>query len=165
MRSMRILVALIAGLLLTGSAYAQTSLNSTTLSAAITATQTTFTVASTANITAISSASQGTGLFIPATGELMAVVSIPVSGTVTVRRGIDRTRPWPAANSATVVITQPGSVIDYDPSGPCTGAATPRFRQMINLVTGTVNVCLLAGTWQGRNQVPITQPTTVVLTP
>lgn len=160
MKHLTFILALTLGLLVAGrSASAQTSLNSTTLSAAITATQTRFLVASTANITA------GDGLFIPTTGELMSVVSIPLSGTVIVRRSVSPTRPFPAATSALAVITKTGSTVDYDKTGPCTGAAVPLYLQSINLLTGTVSVCLLSGTWQGRNAIPITQPTTLVLTP
>lgn len=159
-------LALLIGLLASVPSFAQTALNTTTLSAAITPTQTTFVVGSTANITASGSTGAGTQLWIARTGELMRVVSIPVSGTVVVARAVSPTRPFAAASGATVVIVPSDATRDYDFQGPCnTAATTPKYRAYVNVRDGDLNVCLLSGSWQQRSELQLTIPTTLVVTP
>lgn len=148
----KLIYALIAILTVTAAPVAaQTVANTTTLSAAIDANVTTFRVASTSNIT-VTSTANSTGLFIPQTGEYMQVLSVPASGTVTVRRGISPTRPYAAPSSATVIIvTSPDMLIAYDPAGACTrGSGLARYSPVLNLATGMVWVCR-SSLWQGTS--------------
>lgn len=156
----RILLTLTALLLGLVSVSAQTSLTSTTTSAAVTRLATTFQVASATGITAGT-----TGLFAPATGEFMQVTGL--SGTtVTVVRAAQGAYPAaPIASGATIIVVPPnGSFAGVNPRGSCTGVNTPQFFQLINLLTADVNVCLAAGTWEARNGLPLNYDTTVVLT-
>ena len=139
---------LAVGVLILGGSVAlsaQTILNETTLTNALTdVTTTTFILGSTSNVTAGT-----TGLFIPLTGEYMTVTTIPVSGTVTVSRGASGTRPMLAPAAARVVITQVGSVINYDPGGACTrGTGIARFSPVINLANGVMWICRTS-LWRG----------------
>lgn len=155
-------LTLLAGLLLTGvPAQTQTALNTTTLSAAISATTTSFLVASTTNITANTN-----GLFLPATGEFMTVTAVPVSGRVNVIRGAGGVPAAPAAASATVVITTSQSSVGRRLEGPCTrGTGDAAVLPRVFLSEGTLFVCLTAtGAWteydvrprvQGSAPVPI----------
>lgn len=144
--------ALLIGVALVAApAQAQTILNTTTLSAAIDATQTTFVVGSTSNIT-VASTANATGLFLPQTGEYMSVLAVPQSGTVQVRRGVAPTRPFAAPTSATVIIvTSPRALVNYDPYGACTrGSGLAAFSPLLNLTSGTVWVCR-SSLWQGTH--------------
>lgn len=128
---------------------AQTIQTSTTLSAAVTSTAaTTITVASATGISRNS-----TSLFFPISGEVMSVNG--VSGTIiSVSRGANGTRAYTLANSATVLVLQTGSTVDYDPGGSCTrGQGLARFSPVVNTVTGNVWVCT-SGTWAGTNLRP-----------
>lgn len=161
MRS-NILLLVTALLLAAVPVTAQTSLTSTTAGAAVTSVSATIIpVASATGITAGS-----TGLFVPITGEYMDVTA--VNGTnITVVRGTGGLGAWPIASGAAILVVPIGASIQggrANPQGSCTGANLPRYAQIVNTFTGDVNVCLLAGTWQQRNAIPKTQPTTLVLT-
>lgn len=160
MRAIRLILLVAAVLGFTVTAQAQTALTSTTASAAVTnLAATSLTVASATGITAGS-----TGLFVVTTGEWMTVTS--VSGTtIGVNRGQGPLGPWPIANSALILIVPYAAQSYTNKYGDCsTGANIPQYFQFVNIATGDVNVCQLSGTWQQRNGLPITRPTTVVLT-
>lgn len=169
MKILTLVLALI-GSLFAVPTEAQTILNTTTLAAAIDASQTTITVASTSNIT-VASTANATGLFVPLTGEYMSVISVPVSGTVQVRRGVSPTRPYLAPTSSVVIIvTSPAALVDYTPGGACTrGSGIARYSPLIDLKTGDVWVCRsITGNspqWQSANLRPFTAGSTPPFTP
>lgn len=139
-RSILITAALVA---LASPVFAQTILNTTTLSAAIDNTQTRITLGSTANIAVTGVTSPQVWLFVPQSGELMAVLNVPSSGVVQVVRGTGPTRAYAAPTSATVIIvTSPQAVIGYTPQGTCTrGSGLFLYSPLINANTGEVVVC------------------------
>lgn len=133
MKTLRIFsVALLAALLLVAQPYAQTALNSTTLSAAVTATATTVSVASASTIVA------GHRLFVDK--ELMTVSS--VSGTsLRVLRGQAGTAASAHASAALVYTGAPerfGSATS--PTGSCT-RASERYLPRIVPAAGEVWDC------------------------
>lgn len=151
-------VAILLGLAL--PATAQSNLNTTTLSAAVTATQNTVVVASATGITA-----KTTSLWLPATGELMRVRAVS-STTITVDRG-GGTGAHQNAASATVVVVPDEATIN-GPSGTlfgsCTGANARRYYQILNPDQNVLYVCMLGGTWQGRQGTPLVVNHTLVIT-
>lgn len=153
-------LVLVIGLGFALPATAQTVLTTTTLGAAINGyptnpAQRTVTVASATGITAGT-----TGLFLPGTGEYMAVTN--VSGLViSVIRGSDGTRAWPAPTSSTVFITQSGSTTKYTPYGACTrGTGLATFQPIINTRTADLAICSLVGAWRVTNQLQLVAPST-----
>ena len=142
----------------------QTVLNTTTNTNALNDSDLTFVVGSTTNITA------GDSLFVPRTGEVMAVLSIPRSGTVTVRRGAagPSTRTKSLAASSTLIIvdtTETDALITFDPFGACTrGSGIALYSPVINTRTGIVWVCR-SSLWQGSSQTLITYDSLVPFTP
>lgn len=115
---------------------AQTTTTQTTLSAAITATQQTFTLASGTGVSA--------GRFLYIDDELMSVQSIS-SATVTVTRGVGGTQAA-HVSGAYVIAGAGGSSGPFhrsprDKSGACTATAEPTTIQ-VNLETGSVLQCL-----------------------
>ena len=144
-------VALLLALLGTATvAPAQTVLNTLTNSVAITDTTTqVFTVSSTANVLA------DYKLFVPLTGEIMCVRSIPTSGTVNVRRACTGSSlPQPFAVTTTIVIipsTQDGqaALSDVDMGGACTrGQGYARVSPVINQRNAWMWVCI-GSVWRG----------------
>jgi hypothetical protein len=95
------------------------AINTTTLSGALTAYQTQFSVGSTTNITApvLTTGSGFTFLYVEA--ELMWVTAVPVAGTVTVVRGVYGTKAVAHLTSAPVII---GLVTDFPVFTPQVGA-------------------------------------------
>lgn len=158
--ALTLLLVLILGI---GALQAQTVLSNTTLSVAITgfpdAAGNTVRVASATGITA-----NTTGLFVVTTGEYMPVTA--VSGTtLTVVRGGDGTRAWPAATSAVVLVVPAAATVQFNPVGPCTrGSGLARYQPVINTRTGDVSICRLAGTWATTNATVFT-PNSTQLTP
>jgi hypothetical protein len=165
----QILTALLLGAVLWAAApaptQAQTVANTVTASAAIDASSTRFAVSSTANITP-SATANSTWLYWPQSNELMRVLSVPVSGTVVVRRGDFHTRGMAIASAATaIIITSPLAVIDYDPAGACTrGSGLAGFSPVINPVSGTVWVCR-SSLWQGTVLTTVTYGSLAPFTP
>lgn len=123
----RIAIALLLAIALAAPLAAQTSMSSTTLSAAVTATANRVIVASATGITARSAGAATTLLYVDQ--ELMEVVS--VSGTrITVIRGSVSTPVTSHNSGATVYHGPPGSFANSDPSGSCTSTLigyTPRI--------------------------------------
>jgi hypothetical protein len=96
------------------------AINHTTLSGALTDNQTTFAVASTTNITAptYSSFIQGstsTWTYLYVEAEMMFVTAVPISGTVTVIRGVMGTIATTHATSALVIIGTPADFPNFTP--------------------------------------------------
>jgi hypothetical protein len=151
---MRIVLGLVLALFLSVPAWAQTYLTSTTNSAAITSTQTTFAVASATGIAA------GGALYVDR--EWMPVRS--VSGVnITVLRGQAGTVANAHGASRTVVIIPVAAVAlvpqRVEPAGStglgtCT-VANHRFLPYINLTNGNLWLCL-ASVWKATNATPIT---------
>lgn len=128
---------------------AQTALTQTTLSSAISASQTRFAVASVTGISAPSGGGQGTYLYVlePGTevGEVMVVSAI--SGTtLTVIRGY-MNRPVAHPNGALAVIVPTDGLASIDPRGTCNATSWP-YTPYINVNNGDFWVCsTLTGTW------------------
>lgn len=144
---------------------AQTLLNTVTNSVAITDPgTTTFTVSATTNIVA------NAKLFVPLSGEIMCVQSIPVSGTVTVRRGCDGggslTATIPVTTTFIIITpTTDGAIGDKDMGGSCTrGLAQARYSPYINKINGNVWVCR-SSLWQATNLRPLTYASLEPFTP
>jgi hypothetical protein len=116
----RTLLCIGLAFLLAAPALAQTSMSSTTLSAAVAVSDNTVTVASATGITARST-SVNTLLYVDQ--ELMEVVSLD-GAVVRVIRGLNRTRVAAHASGATVWFGAPRSFSSADPAGTCTAAAT-----------------------------------------
>ena len=129
--------------------FAQTALTQTTLSAAISANQTRFAVASATGISGASGGQQGTLLYVlePGTkiGEVMAVTS--VSGTtLTVFRG-DQNRAVAHPSGAIVVIAPADALASVDPRGSCNATSWP-YTPYINITNGDQWLCsTLTNTW------------------
>ena len=142
-------VSVVLAVLVAVPADAQTTLDRTTLSAAVTSTSaTTITVASNTGITA-----NTTGLFVGR--EYMVVTS--VSGTtISVIRGQSGTRSTTHASGANVLVTVAGSTGSVDQAGSCTaGEGAAAYEPWVNLVTGTLWRCV-SSEWQGSNEQNIT---------
>jgi hypothetical protein len=132
------------GLLLASSlAFGQTALVETTLSAALTTSNTFVTVGSVtgmvANQTVLfiedgsASAKQG--------GEALMVVNVPATGTkVQVTRGYDQTIPNGHISGAPVIYGPANAFQETEPSGACTLTNQP-FTPYINLKTGNQWLC------------------------
>jgi hypothetical protein len=116
-----LVVALASLPMLTPRALAQASTSSTTLSAALTATAKTFTVASATGFAA------GSFAFVDA--ELMAITAVS-STLITVQRGVNGTAAVGHASGAVIYAGLPTYFSAFDPSGPCTAVnetALPRI--------------------------------------
>ena len=156
---MRVVLGLVVALCLSAPVSAQTYLSSTTNSAAINATQTSFTVASATGIAA------GGALYV--NRELMSVRS--VSGTVvTVVRGQSGTVANAHGASQTLIVIPsaavPSVVSANDPSplngfGACS-RTEHRYLPIINVTNGNVWLCRPSGSstgiWMGTNAAPLT---------
>jgi hypothetical protein len=142
MKMQRILSLTVLAALLASPVLAQTALNSTTLSAAVTATTNTFTVASGSNISANDLA------FV----DREAVVITAISGTtLTVNRGQAGTAAASHANAALIYTGVPERYYGNTPSGSCT-RANELYLPHINLKTGDVSDCPTGtGTWALMN--------------
>lgn len=133
-KRLTILTALALVLSLAGAPHAQTTLNTTTLSAALDNSETRFNVASGTNITA--------GDVIVVDREAMDVLT-KSTNTISVRRGARGTRAAAHANAATVVISDDGGTGFYgtEVSGSCT-ATSELFTPRIVLPSGNRYECL-----------------------
>ena len=145
--------------------HAQTVLTTTTLTNAITATQTTFVVGSTANIVA------GSSLYNSRTNETYVVLSVPVSGSVTVRRGATGAgRRAPASALLYIVpVASNAALGTQDPYGACTrgeqtAGGDARVSPFINVNNGVVWVCR-SNLWQGATRFLVTRDCDPPLTP
>ncbi len=173
----KLTLVILGGLLASLSAFGQqNSIVFTSLSAAITATQTSFAVASATGINAPSFASglAGSSLYVveigQTTGEQMQVTAI--SGTtVSVRRTTGRTTAH-ASGAQVLVATNANWFKTKDPSGSCTTATTD-ISPYFNVNTGQEWVCsAITLTWVRNGDyvfyVPPTQctfaPTTLTVT-
>jgi hypothetical protein len=146
----KILTTVLACLLLAGGLYAQTSLTSTTFSAAVAATDTTVTVASATGISA-PSGNASLGSLLVAGQEVMKVTE--VSGTtITVQRGYG-THIYAHASGATVYEGQSGEFASYEPYGACTAGTTWPYTPLIVLGTGNIWTCS-DSIWQNTNTNP-----------
>lgn len=108
------------------------AINTTTLSGAITAYQTTFVLGSTSNITAPTYASfvQGstsTWTYLYCEAEMMFVTGIPVSGTVTVIRGVQGTQAVSHVVSTLVTIGLPTDFPNFSPKVAAFNVTQDRF--------------------------------------
>lgn len=139
-RFSRAAAALVVGLLFTVSAAAQTSLNQTTLSTAVTdLTTRVIVVASASGATANTTAAYIDGEFLPITA---------VSSTsLTVVRGGGATRPRTHAASALVYIGPLVAFTTVDPGGSCTSTAQ-QYLPLINISDGVAWNCV-SSAWQG----------------
>lgn len=142
-------------------AQSQTLLNTTTITNAIDNNQRTFIVGSTANIVV------GYRLFLPQTGESMFVTAIPVSGTVTTRRGA--AGPYGAtaapASATVVIVSNELAAVDYTPTGACTRGSGPAlYSPLVNYKSGMLFVCR-SSLWQGTSLTLITYNSTAPFTP
>lgn len=139
----RSLVTTLAILALSASAFAQTyTLNSTTLNAAVGATDTTLTLTSTAAATGstFGAVSTGQGLYVDQ--EYMLITGVPTSTTVTVQRRNNRTNPATTHASGQIVYIGAGSAFQrLDPTtGAC--AVASQGDPWVNVDKGTVWRCL-----------------------
>ena len=133
------LLALVAALLLTAiPSFAQTTLNSTTLSVAVNASDSAVTVASISNI------SVGDLIFMDR--EAMRVTVVPTTGTrLQVSRGASGTAARAHAASITVYTGAPARFYNTEVVGTCT-AANELYTPRIVLPTGNVYTCT-GGQW------------------
>lgn len=141
---MKTLTRFLALFAFTGAAFAQqNTLTQTSLSAAITATAQTFSIASATNVTAASA------LYID--GEFMPVISI--TGTaVTVQRGASGTKAVAHVNAAMVLAGSPSLFYGNPPAGACTTATTlvtpyVDYKVGAEYLCSTVTLSWVAG-WQ-----------------
>jgi hypothetical protein len=134
---------LFIGLLLAASAFGQlNTLVQTSLSAAITQTQTVFNVASATGIVAPSNGVAGSAIWVQdigqPMGELMTVQAVS-STTLTVSRVGSRATPH-LSGAMVLVATAPNWFQTKDPRGSCTTAST-YVTPWLNTVTGAQWVC------------------------
>ena len=134
------LLSFVAVLFLASTAFGQTALTATTLSAGITSKLTSFQVASATGITAPSTTAAGTVLFVD--NEAMAVISIS-STTVHVQRGASGTVAQPHVSGTMVLAGPPNAFISGpDPSGTCTnGSGIFLYSPVVNVKTGNQWLC------------------------
>ena len=127
----KLYVTILAVLLLSASAWAQVTLRSTTLSAAIDKDQTVFTVASGTGITA------GMTAFVDR--EAMRITSISTA-TLTVTRGREGTRNNSHASGTTIYVDLNEYFSTYDRSGSCTSTSEVVL-PVVNVKTGDIFQC------------------------
>lgn len=131
--------ALVAALILTGTAFAQSSTANTTLSAAVGAADTTVRVASATGFVAGS-----TYAYIDR--ELVAVLS--VSGTtIGVSRGQSGTRATAHVSGSVVYVGPATAFLAFDPFGACT-ASDQLYTPYLAVGSGRIFTCNTAGYWQ-----------------
>lgn len=134
----------ILGLLASVAAFAQiNSVLQTSLSAAITASQTRFAVASATGINGSSASVPGSVLYIVELGQTRgeAVKVVSLSGTtVTVRRGEVGRATGHASGAMVLVATAPNWFYSTDPTGTCT-AASVYASPYVNIVNGNQWLC------------------------
>lgn len=136
--------------ILCSSAFSQTTLRQTTLSAAVNANPALQNFVQLASNTGVStpdtsgSGSIQTVLYIDA--ELMNVVSIaPITGVITVQRGVSGTQTNAHSSGATVFVGTPNQFYTYNPSGACVASQT-LVTPWINVLNGTQWLCT-GGNW------------------
>lgn len=133
----RFAIAVLVAVLMAAPAFAQTTMTSTTLSAAVAPGDQRVIVASATGITARSGGAATTFLFVDA--ELMEVVSVS-STRVTVIRGAGSTKVTSHSSGAAVWVGPPGAFATEDPSGACTAAQTG-YSPRIVPSTGNIWYC------------------------
>lgn len=124
------------------SAFGQTALTATTLSGAVTASQTSVTLGSLTGI------SVNTILFVEdgnsglrQAAEAMQVIVVPATGTtVQVLRGFDQTIPEAHLTLVPVLAGPASAFNEYDPAGACTATNT-LYTPWVNLKTGNQWLC------------------------
>lgn len=146
-------------------AFAQTALNFTTFSAAITdPAGRTATVASTTGIVAPTTSAV---TYLYADGELMQVLSVnTTTKLVGIIRGVGGTRAVTHPANGFVYVTTPDAVITYDPTGNCTPSANTSL-PLLNVRNGNIWHCQTTtsgSAWMGFNTGPMMEikPRTVV---
>lgn len=138
MKTLTKLFTILALLLVPTLALGQTNtLFGTTLSAAITNSQNSFSVASVAHIVPTTN-TYNTDLFVDA--ELMVVVSQPSGTTVNVLRGQGGTKATAHVASSVVIIGKPAWFYAFDPQGACTAAST-LVGPVVNYKNGQQWIC------------------------
>lgn len=164
-RSLRLAAVLVTAVLLTSApVFAQTSLTTTTLSAAIT--DTTGTGVQVASATGITAPGTGANLvYIYVDWELMQVRTV-TSTTLTVLRGSNGTRAMLHAANSVVYVVPPLALTTVDQGGVCI-AANQLYLPIINVRNGNVWNCAATSSgaiWQAWNsqQIMETKPRTVV---
>jgi hypothetical protein len=138
----------ILGLLAVAFAFAQqNTLVQTSLSAAITSTQTSFAVGSATGINAASFGVPGSALYVvdpgQTKGEKMAVISV-TSTTIGVRRTGNAKAH--VSGAMVLVATVPNWFASRDPTGSCTAAST-FVTPVLNTETGNQWLCGPGGSW------------------
>lgn len=116
------------------------AINVTTLSAAITSSQTTFSVGSTTNITApvLTTGSGFTWLLIDS--ELMWVTAVPVSGTIQVTRGMLGTQATAHVITTNVTIGLPADFPNFQPKIGAFGLLQDRFQGVYGPVASAATI-------------------------
>jgi hypothetical protein len=149
----RILTLISLLVVLAGLVAGQTTTSSTTLSAAVSLTDTTLTVASATGITAPGLAPT---TMLVVGQEAMHVEA--VSGTlITVERGVQGTRRLAHVSGATVWVGPPRAFAWTEPSGACTATAQA-YLPLITISTGARWNCI-GGVWLEQSTI---DPTTIV---
>lgn len=148
-KTLALSLALVAALFLSPPAEGQATLTSTTLSAAITNTQTSFNIASATGVVApsfgVANVPSGNQTILFVDKEAMFVTAI--NGTyVTVIRGFNRTSAAPHASSAVVYLGPPSYFSDSDRYGYCV-STNEVVLPVINLGTGRIFDCRSSGIW------------------
>lgn len=137
-RSLRALMLLISALAVAHAASAQTALNSTTLSSAVTATTDTFVLASGTNVSA------GHLAFVDR--ELVQIRAIS-SATITVTRGVGGTAAMSHASAALVYTGAPERFYANTPSGSCTRTAEAYLPHIVPSKGDVWDCPVGTGTW------------------
>lgn len=147
-----IAVALVAAAF--SPASAQTALNFTSFSSAVTdPAARAVTLASTTGVSAPTTSAVS---YVFAAGELMQVTSVnSTTGLVGVIRGVGGTRAVTHASGEFVYVAPANSTITYDPAGSCT-AANQTYLPVINVRNGNVWNCINSS-WQGANLTPMAE--------
>ena len=140
-RSLLAAVTTLAVLVATWPATAQTTLNSTTLSAAVTSNAQVFSLASGTNVSA--------GDLLVVDREAMLVDAI-ATAQVTVRRGVEGTAAVAHLSGATVYTGVKSRFYSSTPRGGACTRASERFLPHIDVANGTIYDCI-AGEWQRWN--------------
>lgn len=142
MKTFRTLIlAAVLALALTAPMAAQTTVNTTTLSAAVTKSQTQVTVASATNV--------AVGNILYVDREAMKVTAL--SGTLaTVRRGMEGTAPAAHVSGAVLYTAAPQYFYVTEVSGACTSTEETALPH-VSVTSGNIYVCA-SGTWKVFNR-------------
>lgn len=153
MRRILLLVAFMGGW--AWPAHAQLLVTNTTLSAALNATDTSFTIGSGTDV--------AVGSMLYVTGEVMRVVNADTTTIPIVRRGQMGTRAIAHANADVVFVSRAATIsawrlIDPDYDATCTrGTGDAAIQPWINVRTAVIWKCLnLRNIWNGTSDAPIT---------